>query len=76
MTIVTTLKAAGLPKTSAKFAKVTKAPSIKTLSVKAPKVSAPKTFKTFDFSKFTKTKVPKSKKVALLKSKIKKNAGF
>lgn len=71
------LKAAGLPKTSFKFTKAIKAPSIKIASIKAPKFSAPKSFKSFDTSKITKgIKLPKVTKLKVMKLAIKKNAGF
>jgi len=72
------LKAAGLPKLSAKVStmKDFKTKSIKTPKVKESKVKEPKPF---DFKKYTKiAKLPKSPKIALIKKAIKKtkNVGF
>lgn len=67
------LKAAGLPKISAKFAKFAapfKSPSI---SIKQPKIPSEKTPASFNFAKFSKiAKLPKAPKVAVLKMAIKK----
>jgi hypothetical protein len=73
----TKLKNAGLPKTSAKFASFTKAPSIKQPSIKAPKLSTTKQPKAFNYSSITKlTKLPKSPKVTILKKAVKKAKAF
>jgi len=66
------LKAAGLPKTSAKFAKMAKGKSLPKISKTAPKNFTPKSFKNLNFSKYVKTKVPKVTKVKLIKTAIKK----
>lgn len=77
MATFTKLKAAGLPKASVKFSKLTKMPKGKVFSMKAIKVPTKKIPSSFNLSKYTKlAKIPKSKKVTLLKSAIKKNVGF
>lgn len=74
-----TLKLAGLPKTSAKLSKLPagpKVPSISITKIKVPKGAAPKSL---NFSKYIKTsiKVPKlSTKKATLKKIVKKSVKF
>ena len=71
------MKQTGLPKASAKLAKLISLPKVKATKIKLPNLSKSKTPSSFNFSKFTKTaKLPKSKKVTLLKKAIKKNVGF
>jgi hypothetical protein len=69
----TKLKNAGLPKASAKFASLTKAPKLPKISIKQPKVTKANLSKSFDFSKMTKVaKLPKTPKVSIIKRAIKK----
>lgn len=71
------LKAAGLPKASLKFSKLDKAPSFKAVKIKDPKMPKSKTTPAFNLAKYSKlAKLPKAKKVTILKSKLKKYAGF
>ena len=73
----TKLKNAGLPKASAKFAKLTSAPKTKAVSIKAPKVSKGTKLAKYDFSKLTKmAKLPKSSKVTIFKKAVKKAKPF
>jgi hypothetical protein len=73
----TKLKNAGLPKASAKFAKLTKSPTVKTVSIKDTKIAKDKKTKVYDFSKISKVvKLPKAKKVVALKKAIKKVKAF
>ena len=71
------LKAAGLPKLSAKLSKLGKIPTFKSSSVKAPKITKNKSTPAFNLAKYSKlAKIPKSKKVTLLKGAIKKSSIF
>lgn len=66
------LKAAGLPRMSAKIARMGRLPKLSKTTT--PKVHTPKgkTYKPFNFSKFTKAVKIKSPKVVAIKRVIKK----
>lgn len=60
-----------------KLSKLPSMPKASKVSISAVKIPKGKTVKKTDFAKLTKLNKPlKVKKLALLKSKIKKNAGF
>ena len=65
------LKAAGLPKASAKFTKLKSAPKFSLSSIKRPKDISMKKPKDFNFSKFTKTPKLKKQKMSVLKKAVK-----
>ena len=73
------LKAAGLPKTSAKFTKMAKVGKLVFPKIKSVKIPKAKSLPKLDFSKYAKTVKPiKAKKVTLIKRAIKKvkNVGY
>ena len=65
------LKAAGLPKASARFAKLKSAPKLPSFKIKQPKNIPMKTPKDFNFAKFIKTPKLKNQKMSVLKKAVK-----